>query len=185
MILGIVVRRGNGKLVTFTVHEPPRPPADRLDRAEEIVFLKDGFSWGAFLFAPLWLAMRQLWLALIGYVAFLAVVLGALAWFDAPSGWDFWVVFATHLVIGYEAESLRRLSLDREGWTTLGTVSGHSLDECERRFFETWLPAQPLIAFPLSAVAAAAGPATKPALDQPRPREVSRGWGGLLRWKAR
>ena len=42
-------------MLTFTVHEPPNPPADRIDRAESLVFIKDGFSWIAALFAPLWL----------------------------------------------------------------------------------------------------------------------------------
>ena len=28
---------------TYTVHEQPNPPADRIDRAEKLVFIKDGF----------------------------------------------------------------------------------------------------------------------------------------------
>ena len=38
-------------MLTFTVHEPPNPPADRVDRAESLVFIKDGFSWAAALLA--------------------------------------------------------------------------------------------------------------------------------------
>ena len=36
----------------------------------------------------------------------------------------------------------------------LGAVSGRNLDECERRFFDGWLPSQPVIA-PSSAADAA------------------------------
>ena len=39
-------------MLTFTVHEPPNPPADRIERADKLVFVKDGFSWMAALFAP-------------------------------------------------------------------------------------------------------------------------------------
>ena len=55
-------------MLTFTVHEPPDPPADRIDRAEKLVFVKDGFSWAAALFGPLWMIFHRLWWALLGFV---------------------------------------------------------------------------------------------------------------------
>src|SRR5688500_11268203 len=39
----------------YTIHEPPDPPADRLDRADSHVFVKEGFTWTAALFTPFWL----------------------------------------------------------------------------------------------------------------------------------
>ena len=39
-----------------------RVPADRLDRAERLVFVKDGFSWLAACCPPLWLLANGLWL---------------------------------------------------------------------------------------------------------------------------
>ena len=53
---------------TYTIHERPDPAADRVDRAEGLVFIKDGFSWAAALFAPLWLIVHRLWWPLLGYV---------------------------------------------------------------------------------------------------------------------
>jgi hypothetical protein len=35
--------------------------------------------------------------------------------------------------------------LEQTGWQTLGVVTGKSIAECERRFFESWLPAQPIL----------------------------------------
>ena len=55
-------------MLTFTMHEPPNPAADRVDRAESLVFVKDGFSWAAALFAPIWLIVHRLWWPLLGYV---------------------------------------------------------------------------------------------------------------------
>ena len=46
-------------------------------------------------------------------------------------------------LIGLEAGTLRRWSLARRGWTTLGTVSGRTQEDCERRFFDMWLSTQP------------------------------------------
>ena len=59
-------------MLTFTVHEPPDPPADRIDRAEKLVFIKDGFSWIAAVFGPLWMIFHRLWWALLGFLLVLA-----------------------------------------------------------------------------------------------------------------
>jgi Protein of unknown function (DUF2628) len=133
-------------MLTFTVHEPPHPPADRIDRAASLVFVKDGFSWPAALFAPLWFLAHQLWLPLLGYI----VASGALevvswaVWLD--SRWITLAIIALHVLIGLEAGTLRRWTLERGGWRTLGAVSGRNATECERRFFDEWLPEQPVIA---------------------------------------
>jgi hypothetical protein len=133
-------------MLSFTVHEPPSPPADRSDRAESLAFVKDGFGWGAALFAPVWLAAHRLWWPLLGYVAANGLFeLGRMALPSAGS-WIALAGVALHLLIGLEAGTLRRWGLARRGWRMLAVVSGKSPAECERRFFEAWLPAQPVIA---------------------------------------
>ena len=131
---------------TYTIHERPDPAADRVDRAEGLVFVKDGFSWAAALFAPIWLVVHRLWWPLLGYV----VVGGAFQLVQLTLTFDKrWLglaVLALHLLIGFEADTLRRWGLERRGWRTVGTVSGKTAAECERRFFDAWLPAQPILA---------------------------------------
>jgi uncharacterized protein DUF2628 len=131
---------------TYTIHEQPDPAADRVDRAEALVFIKDGFSWAAAFFAPIWLLLHRLWWPLLGYViiggAFQFVQM--LLTFDKR--WLGLAVFALHLLIGFEADTLRRWGLERRGWRNVGTVSGRSAAECERRFFDAWLPTQPILA---------------------------------------
>jgi hypothetical protein len=127
-------------VLSFAVHEPPNPPADRVDRATDLVFVKDGFTWPAALFTPLWMLMHRLWWWFIGYLALLAL-LGALL--DRKL-----VIFgavASSIVAGLEAAPLRMGSLGRRGWRNLGFVTGKTLSECERRFIEAWLPSQPLV----------------------------------------
>jgi hypothetical protein len=131
---------------TYTIHERPNPAADRIDRAEALVFVKDGFSWPAMLFAPLWLLLHRLWWPLLGYV----VVNGCLhlvqqlALLDPR--WLGLAAFAINVLIGFEADTLRRWALERRGWRTVGTVTGRTAAECERRFFGAWLPTQPILA---------------------------------------
>jgi hypothetical protein len=146
-------------MLTFTVHEPPRPPADRIDRAESLVFVKDGFSWLAALFSPIWLLVHRLWWPLLGYVA-LSVIFELVRWSGfVDSDWISLAYIGLHLLIGFEADALRRWSLDRSDWRTLGSVSGRNAAECERRFFEEWLPGQPLIAPPSGSKSLSGAPA--------------------------
>ncbi|HEU0160589.1 MAG TPA: DUF2628 domain-containing protein [Hyphomicrobiaceae bacterium] len=136
---------------TFTVHEPPSPAADRVDRAESLVFIKEGFSWGAALFGPFWLLAHRLWWPLVGYVvaygAIEAVRLARLI----DQRWIGLVVFALNLLLAFEGDSLRRWALDRRGWRLLGAANGRNRAECERRFFDAWLPAQPVLQAPAAA----------------------------------
>ena len=50
-----------------------------------------------------------------------------------------------NIYLGFEVSTLKRWMLEQTGWQTLGVVNGNSIAECERRFFESWLPAQPII----------------------------------------
>jgi len=132
-------------MTVFTIHEPPSPPVDRVDRAETMVFLKDGFTWSAFLFGPIWLLANRLWLATLGYIAvaaFAYVLFETMGVSEALFG-PFLV--ALNAIVGFEGHWLKSAKLGSKGWSMIGSVSGHSLADCERRFFEGWLPAQSLL----------------------------------------
>jgi hypothetical protein len=130
---------------SYTVYEPPNPPADRVDRAEGMVFIKDGFSWTAALFGPLWMLYHWLWWPLLGFLVVTATFngLGRMTVIDAK--WLGLAWLALHILIGFEADALRRWTLERRGWRMAGAVTGRNAEESERRFFESWLPGQPII----------------------------------------
>ena len=132
-------------VVTYTVHEPPDTAADRVDRASDLLFVKDGFHWLTALFPPLGLITKRLWLELLGYVLIVGLVTSLLHWAGLNPNWIALFVAALSFYLGFEVSSLERNHLDRNGWQTLGSVTGRNLSECERRFFETWLPDQPII----------------------------------------
>ncbi len=132
--------------IAYTVHEQPNPPADREERAERLKFVREGFSLFAFVFPPLWMLANRLWLVLIGYLLVLGAMHGAITLFEIPDHWRYYVTMAMSLLIGFEADVLQRWSLDRRSWRMVATVSGSNYDECERRFFEHWVPAVPMVA---------------------------------------
>jgi hypothetical protein len=130
---------------TYTVHEPPNASAERVDRAERLVFIKEGVSWGAALFGPLWLLAHRLWWPLLGYlVAYAAIEALRLAAL-VDRRWIGLILIALNLLLAFEGDSLRRWGLARRGWRMLGASNGRNRAECERRFFEAWLPTQPVI----------------------------------------
>ena len=59
----------------YAVFEPPaRANRPLLDHAARFVFLRDRFSWGAFLLGPFWMIWRRLWLVLIIYLIVLGLI---------------------------------------------------------------------------------------------------------------
>jgi hypothetical protein len=159
-------------MIAFTVHEPPDPPADRLDRAESLVFVRDGFSLSAMLFTPIWMAVKGLWLVLLGYLVVVALLTVPFVLVDGGEQWLTIALLALHLLIGFEAGSLKRWTLDRKGWRYVASVTGRSTADCERRFFEEWLPGAPLLD---------SGRLTAPAatMDHTGPPRASRSWWRL------
>ena len=135
-------------VATFTVHEPLQPQADRVDRADELRFVKDGFSWMTAICPPLGFALKGLWTPALAYLVFVSVAIAGLMSLKVSADVVTLLLLALNVYLGFEASSLERWSLDNDGWRMISTVTGRNIVECERRFFETWLPAQPVISAP-------------------------------------
>jgi hypothetical protein len=122
----------------YTVHEPPLRDSGVAADPERFAFVRDGFYFWAFIFGPIWLLWRRLWLALILYVIALIVIEGALWYFKAGVGAQAAINIVFALLLGMEASSLWRWTLNGRGWRNLGVVVGDDLESAERRFFQTW-----------------------------------------------
>jgi hypothetical protein len=130
-------------LVVFAVYEPPNVARDRIERAAQLVFVKDGFTWLAALVPALWFLVKGLWLELILFLSGAALLSWGIESSDAASPISGMLLLIAQIVIGFEAGSIQGAALERRGWRLVGTVTGHSQDACERRFFETWAPSEP------------------------------------------
>jgi hypothetical protein len=78
-------------------------------------------------------------------------------------------------LVGFEAGTLRRFTLQRRGWRNAGTVSGGRLEDAELRFFDTWLRQTPR----RNGVPAATSPGAS-AMAQPAPSHEGTGVIGLF-----
>jgi hypothetical protein len=127
-------------MIVYTVHEP-EPHAQSLEeRADDIVFVKEGFTWWGFLLGPLWLLFNRLWFEFIAALllsgAAAAVLVAAGMRDEAPGLANLLIM----LIVGFEGNDLKRWRLDRKGYAFLASVAGRDFEECERRFFDAWLP---------------------------------------------
>ncbi|HEX4893319.1 MAG TPA: DUF2628 domain-containing protein [Hyphomicrobiaceae bacterium] len=167
-------------MITYTVHEPPFAPADRLDRAERLVFVADAFSWTAFLFAPLWALANRLWLVLLGYIGVVSFIVLAIRWAGLGEAAGI-AIAAVHFLIGLEGSSLKRWTLRRRGWQFAGSVVGRNGAECERRFFDQWIPSQPMIRAESLAASSLNETGGALPLGSPDERRSRTGWAGWTR----
>jgi Protein of unknown function (DUF2628) len=125
----------------YTVHESSRPSELLEQRASDVVFIKEGFTWWGFLFGPLWLLYHGLWFEFIGALLILAGASSVLMEAGMSSGDAATLAnLLLALIVGFEGNNLRRWRLARKGYVFLTSVAGKSFEECERRFFDSWLP---------------------------------------------
>ncbi len=129
-------------MATYTVHEPPRGTS-RLDRAARMAFVRDGFSWGAFLVPVIWLIWRRMWWILAIYLAAALVLVLLLDWWSPNEAVQIVTGLGFALLFGFEANALRRWSLRRKNWHTAGIAVGRGRETAERDFFTRWLGAAP------------------------------------------
>jgi Protein of unknown function (DUF2628) len=151
------------RMSVYTVHEPPLRATEVSPSAERIVFVRDGFSFWVFLFAPWWMLWRRMWLVFVGYVVVTVAVIAALDVLGASQAVLLIVGLLISFLVGLEASTLRRFTLQRRGWKNVGVVSGDDREDAERRFFGAWVRGR---SAPRTAVpAAAATPHTARAPD--------------------
>lgn len=120
----------------YTVHvKPSADDAYPLERQAGAIFVPEGFSIWAFLFQVLWALYHRLWLvALLMFVA-LVVVNAVIGYAGLSGGSAFLVQFLVALLIGAEAQNLRRWTLKRRGYELRAVVAGDVVADAEHRYF--------------------------------------------------
>lgn len=120
---------------------PDAGAAAALGRAADLVLVREGFSWGAFLFGPVWLAVNRLWLVALATLL-LAVALGAVL----PAGLAIPAVLALGFLLGAHGRDLRRHALARRGYAEAGVVAERDMERALARL----LTERPDLAAPLA-----------------------------------
>jgi hypothetical protein len=95
------------------------------------VLVREGFSWGALLFGPLWLATHRAWIAaaltLAAFVLIIVLTDGGLA---AA------LLIALVMLLGLSGHDLRRWSLDHRGYLLAQVVAARDELDATARLLE-------------------------------------------------
>jgi hypothetical protein len=92
------------------------------------ILVREGFSWGALCFGPVWLAVHRAWVA--AALTLLAVVLIVVV---AGNGVQAALLAALVLLLGLSGHDLRRWSLDHRGYLLAQIVMArHEMEALER-----------------------------------------------------
>lgn len=105
------------------------------------VLVKEGFSWPAFLFGPVWALARGLWLVAAALLAAGAALGAALELSGADSPARAAIVVGFQVLVGFTAMDFQRWSLARRGFAEAQVVAAPDLTAAERRYFSAPNPA--------------------------------------------
>ncbi|MEM8876320.1 MAG: DUF2628 domain-containing protein [Pseudomonadota bacterium] len=120
----------------YTAHSRTAPTGDPARDTDGLVFVKDGFSIWAALFPLPWFLINLMWIPLLVYLALsigFSVLAQSLGFSDSTV---FLIALVLGLLIGFEANTIRRWSLSSKGYRLVGIGSGSTREECERRVYE-------------------------------------------------
>ena len=130
-------------MAIYSVHIPVGG-ADQADVAARAAFLREGFSWPAFLFGPLWLLARGLWRPL-GIWCLAAILVGfAISNRLLPDSAGTWLYLLASVFLGLEAKGFVGAAMERRGLGLVDVVSGPNLLAAETGFFSRWFAAAPV-----------------------------------------
>lgn len=109
-----------------------------------IVLVKDGFCWPALFFTPFWLIFRGMWLILVFYIG-----ISLIFWAAENAGYispdvAFWAQFGMSVLFAFEANFLRKWTMQRGDYRHIGVSLGRNLQEAEVSFFAQFVGDAPL-----------------------------------------
>lgn len=118
----------------YTVHLRQTGGDERPDPLRDLMLVKEGFSWPAFLFTALWALSRGLWLTAL----VLIIVQGGLAWAAEELGLDpalrLVLSVTIAVVVGSWGNDLRRRRLARRGFELVDVAAGPNTEGAELAF---------------------------------------------------
>ncbi|NDW03750.1 DUF2628 domain-containing protein [Jiella pacifica] len=114
----------------YVVFEPP----EAVGPSEAAIFLRDRFSFLAFVFTFLWMFRYGLWLSGLVTIAILVAlnVLGTVQGFELSAAL---ISVLLGVLIGLEGPSLRAARLRRKGWSDVAAFEAQNTDEAELIYY--------------------------------------------------
>ena len=116
----------------FTAYEN----TERTDPAEQVELVREGFSWLAFLFSPVWLMVNRMWIETFGFFLLAVGLVRGGAMLHLPAVTVLLFTLLLHLIVGFSAYDLKRGALARRGFRFTGVVAAETALNAQRRYYD-------------------------------------------------
>jgi hypothetical protein len=115
----------------YTVHLNPH--SNRPER--DAIFVREGFNWAAAFFGLIWALRYRMWWPAAGMLAYLLALAAAETFLplDPVRVIVFDTAFA--VLVGFEANDMRRRALEARGFVEEGIAAGADIDDAELRWY--------------------------------------------------
>ncbi len=113
----------------YTIHRLPGGDG------EEAAFIREAFSFWAFLFGPFWFLFHRLWLVALALLAAELALSGLMYAVGLTEVFQSVVQIAVAVLIGLFANDIRRFWLERQGYVMDGVVAANDLAMAEELYF--------------------------------------------------
>lgn len=140
-------------MAIYTVHSRETSAEAIVDRAADVMFVKEGFCWPGFFLTWIWLIYKRMWIVLLIVIGYELILLSIDMLLEPGPFALLPAQLAVNLILGLEGTDLYRWTLGLRGYREIGVEAGNMLEEAELRFFAD-LPAVPVKAVANSAMIA-------------------------------
>ena len=106
-------------------------------------FIRDGFSWAALIFGPLWLLAHRLWLAFLMYSLVMTLTAALAQALGLNNGLAMLLSELISVYVALEAHRFWQYRLENHGWPMVDIVTAANLEAAERIFYSRWPDQRP------------------------------------------
>lgn len=124
---------GAAKTRIYTAHVN----AEKADPADRVEIVREGFAFWAFLFHIFWLLYNRLWLATLGYIAILAMLMYLAQAFHLSEISVGFLQLWLQVMLGFTAHDLQRAKLRRGGYEMESIIVADSDLSAQRRYHDS------------------------------------------------
>ena len=125
----------------YTVHLPEGDEGAEDGTLGRAVFVREGFNWLAFFFAPFWALAEGLWLAAVPLIAVLAAIIAVPAALGLEPLLPVVLGLGYGVLAGMSGNDLRRAGLAARGYRLVEVVAAPSRAQALIRYAEAVTPA--------------------------------------------
>lgn len=116
----------------YTVHI--RKPT--VDIVHDVIFVREGFNWCAFLFSALWALVNRLWLVAMGLLLLESILQAAFVVVKVDVSIQLLIGVGLAILFGFFANDFRRWNLSRRHYAETDVIVAENEMAAERRFWE-------------------------------------------------